>query len=295
VSIVFLAADEESTDAMAAPTLRSMPRFFPRIRGGSHDSAAVLDDLLDYHRDNPGVTEQTLGALRTAEGKTGYQLLAERVPPNATTVVDLGCGNGPLLRELRAPTIIGVDLCKEDLALCPANAKLLNVSGQTFGAHIEPGTVDAVLSHHAFYLMDPIEPVIASIARVLRPGGVFAFVTSCPRANEYEPFASMQRAFSANTKREHPTFRGWGDRRVWSEAGLHELLDRDFNPFTVDDFVLVADEPHEASADRLLRFYYSAELQSAAARDETRSAWLELMKPFGAISLPWAIVTTTRR
>lgn len=167
---------------MADPTLAAVATFFPRIRGGSRDAAAVLDDLLEYHRDNPAVTEHTLGALRTADGRTGYQLLAERVPEGARTVVDLGCGSGPLLRELRAPRVIGVDLCAEDLALCPPHAVRLHVSGQSFAEHLEPGSVDAVLSHHAFYLMDPIEPVVASIARVLRPGGVFAFVTSCPRA-----------------------------------------------------------------------------------------------------------------
>jgi SAM-dependent methyltransferase len=267
-----------------------MTEFFPRIREGAHDGAAVLADLLDYHDKNPGITEATLGALRTADGLTGYQLLAAYAE-GARSVVDLGCGNGPLIRELHAERIVGVDLCRGDLALIDGDVEKLAVSGQTFGEHLEPASIDAVLSHHAFYLMDPIEPVVASIARVLRPGGVFAFVTSSP--NPREPWTSMMRAFAAITKREHPSFRGWGDRRVWNEAGLHELLDRDFHPFSIREFVLVAEEPREQLVDRLLRFFYSAELQSPAARSETRAAWLELMSD--KLELPWAIVSCLRR
>jgi SAM-dependent methyltransferase len=267
-----------------------MSQFFPRIRRGSPDAAAVLADLVDYHGKNPGITEATLGALRTAEGRTGYQLLAEYAA-GARAVVDLGCGNGPLIRELTAERIVGVDLCASDLALVDRPVDLLAVSGQSFGDHLEAASFDAVLSHHAFYLMDPIEPVIQSIARVLRPGGVFAFVTSSP--NPREPWTSMMRAFGAITKRENPTFRGWGDRRVWTEAGLRELLDRDFHPFTVREFVLVGDEPRQQLVDRLMRFFYSAELQSDEARRETRAAWLELVS--GKLELPWAIVSCSRR
>ena len=274
--------------------------FFPRTRAGG-ERAGVLEDLVEYHRDNPGITEATLGALRTADGLTGYQLLAARVPVGAHTVVDLGCGNGPLLRELHQPRVIGVDACASELALAASHARhaeLLQVTGQAFGDRLEVASVDAVLSHHAFYLMEPIEPVVASIARVLRPHGLFAFVTSSPRGAEYEPWSSMMRAFSAITKREHPTFGGWGDRRVWTLDGLHELLDERFEGLVVEEFVLVARESPEALCDRLLRFLYSAELQSEAARAETRGAWLALLaRPGDAleVQLPYAIVSATRR
>lgn len=275
-----------------SPTVAPMATSFPRIRGGTADPAAVLADLLDYHRDNPGITERTLGALRTRDGLTGYQLLATYAK-GARTVVDLGCGNGPLIAELANERVIGVDLCASDLARIPRaeHVELLEVAGQSFGEHLAEASVDAVLSHHAFYLMDPIEPVVASIARVLRPGGTFAFVTSSPRT--VEPFSSMMAAFGAITRREHPTFRGWGDRRVWSEEGLHSLLDRDFELHPLHEFSLVGDEPREALVDRMLTFLYSAELQSPAARAETRARWLEIIEI--PLELPYAIVSATRR
>jgi len=257
----------------------------------------VLADLLDYHEQNPGVTEQTLGALTTRDGKTGYDLLVDRLPPDARSVVDLGCGNGPLLRRLLArplERVIGIDLCAKDLDLARADDPRLTLR-KTAGQSFDLRDVDAVLSHHAFYLMEPIEPVIANVARALRPGGTFAFVTSSPRAATFEPWASMMKAFAAITKREHPTFTGWGDRRVWSEDGLHALLDEHFRDLRIDDFVLVAREPSETLADRLLRFFYSAELQSEEGREETRRAWLEVLRGVTEVELPWAIVTMQRR
>ncbi|MBI2390783.1 MAG: class I SAM-dependent methyltransferase [Deltaproteobacteria bacterium] len=278
-----------------------MRPFFPRVRGGSRDAAAVLDDLVEYHRSNPGVTEATLGALTTRDGRTGYDLLAERVAAGAQAVLDLGCGNGPLLERLLTlplARVVGVDLCAAELALARARCgddprlELLEASGHAFDVR----DLDAVVSHHAFYLMEPIEAVIANVARALRPGGTFAWITSSPRAAEHPVFAALMTRFAAITRREHPTFGGWGDRRVWSEEGLRSLFSPElFTPFSIDDFVLVAREPSEALADRLLRFFYSAELQSDEGRAETRRAWLEVLDGRDRVELPWAMVTMRRR
>jgi hypothetical protein len=144
--------------------------------------------------------------------------------------------------------------------------------------------------------MDPIEPVIANIARALRPGGTFAWATSSPNGARYATWHALMTRFSAVTKREHPEFTGWGDRRVWSEEGLRALFSPDlFTPFTIEEFVLVTREPREALADRLLRFFYSAELQSEEGRRETRHAWREVLDGVTAVELPWAIVSMTRR
>lgn len=275
-----------------------MRPFFPRIRGGARDNSSVAQDLVEYHSQNPGVTEATLGALTTRNGSTGYDLLAARVPAGARSVLDLGCGNGPLLRRLLAlplERVIGIDVCRKDLELAHADdprLELLETPGQAFELH----ELDAVLSHHAFYLMEPIETVIANVARALRPGGTFAFVTSSPNDDDYEVWSTMMARFGAITKREHPTFTGWGDRRAWSDDGLRSLFSLDvFTPFTIDDFVLVAREPHEALVDRLLRFFYSAELQSDEGRAETRREWLSILAGTAEVELPWAVVSMQRR
>ena len=80
----------------------------------------LLADLVDLHAARAGVTEATLGAFRDASGATGYDLLAAAVPSDATRVLDLGGGNGPLLEVLAArrppfARIVGVDACAPEI------------------------------------------------------------------------------------------------------------------------------------------------------------------------------------
>jgi len=246
----------------------------------------VLADLIEFHTARPGITEATLGVCTTAEGKTGYDLLVERLPAGARNVLDLGCGNGPLLERLAARTprlerIYGVDLCASDLELARARVAdervvLLCEPGQALS--LSDGTVDAVLSHHAFYLMDPVEPALAEIARVLRPGGVFAFVSFGPGHGPPEPLETMMQRFGELTQRDNPHFKGWGDRRVFSSEGLDALLFRSgvgfAGPLHVEPFVLELVEPSQALVARLMGFFYSVELEKAETREELREAWL---------------------
>lgn len=268
-----------------------MARVFSRIRSANRRPTPeeVLADIVEYHRERPGITEATLGACTTADGRTGYDVLIEKVPATARSVLDLGCGNGPMLERLlaRRPGLeraVGVDLCSSDLELArqrlaDGRVELRCEPGQRLG--IETESVDAVLSHHAFYLMDPVEPVVRQIARVLRPGGVFAFVTSSPDGGHQQPFAEMMRRFSELTSAENPFFRGWGDPRVWTRSGLRSLFVESgagFDPtLEVRTFALELREPKEALCARLMGFFYSVELQSPETREQLRQLWLDAL------------------
>lgn len=210
-------------------------------------------------------------------------------------VLDLGCGNGPLIAALGGRGI-GVDACAPEIER--AQARLPEATFHVARAQalpIEDASVDSVLSHHAFYLFDPIEPVIAEIARVLRPGGTFAFATTSFRDREEFPvFSRLMRDFGENTKRDNPTFTGWGDARVWSKEGLAQLLSARFRPFTIEEHVLTIEEPPDALVERLARFFYSFELQSPASRAATRASWRETLAE-GRLDFPTAIVTASAR
>jgi len=273
--------------------------YFSGLRSGGRDH--VLAELRAYHEENPGVTEATLGGFTTRDGKTGYDLLVDHVPVDARVVLDLGCGNGPLLARLGArgvPRIVGIDVCTADLALARERGEfeLHAIEGQRFAEVVE-GPVDVVLSHHAFYLMEPIEPVIAQIRSVLRPGGTFAWVAWSQEP--IQPFASMMARFGEISREDAPAFRGWGDPRMWSDDGLAALFAGGFSPLVRHPFVLGIAEPTETLVDRLLRFFYTAELQSPAARDQTRRAWTEILKPterdgIAHLEFPSAILTAQR-
>lgn len=266
--------------------------LFPRLRGRVATKDEVLEDLVELHRARPGITEATLGGFRDAARRTGYDLLAAKAEG---VVLDLGCGNGPLTAAIRGHEVIGVDACGPEAELTRQRFPGMVVHearGQALP--LADASIDSVLSHHAFYLFDPIEPAIAEIARVLRPGGLFAFVTSSFRDPAESPlFAASMQAYSENTKKENPDFRGWGDRRVWSKDGLTELFSGAFEPYTIEEHTLAIEEPTPALVDRLARFFYSFELQSPALQAATRAAWTELLAD-GHLDFPTAIVSMRR-
>lgn len=95
---------------------------------------------------------------------------------NEIDVLDIGCGNGALLREL-APRIksgIGIDLSKDLLELARKNnASNLNLNfRQVTGPQLplEDQSVDLIISLLSFRYLD-WDPLMDEIKRVLRPGG----------------------------------------------------------------------------------------------------------------------------
>ena len=291
-------------------------RAFRRIRSsvGAPDGDAFLGDLIDFHSERPAVTEATLGALRTEDGRTGYDVLVDEVAAEAHDVLELGCGNGPLLQTLlraRADltSVIGVDACGPELDLARIRIHDSRLRLECTPAQSLPladASVDCVLSHHAFYLFVPIEPVIAEIGRVLRSGGRFSFVTTSFRPMDpTSVLAQLYARMNPRTSAEVPHFRGWGDRRVWSTAGLEELFFARGAPFVsplaIRELVVSIREPPQALCDRLMRFFYTVELQGPVAREELRADWIDVLSKNvdaagnARFDMPSACVTVTRR
>jgi SAM-dependent methyltransferase len=123
-------------------------------------------------------------------------LLAELVPLQGATVVDVGCGDGELVRWLagRGAQAIGVEVGEEPLARARAAQPVGGERYEQGGAQALPladASVDAAtfiqsLHHVPVELMDQ---ALAEVARVLRPGGA-AFVQE-PLA-EGEQFQVLQ-------------------------------------------------------------------------------------------------------
>jgi SAM-dependent methyltransferase len=158
--------------------------------------------LREFHAAKPGITQRVF-----ARGGT-YERLAERVPRGR--VLDLACGDGPLLKLL--DDAVGVDISLVDLQLAgqgvQARAQQLPFANRSF---------DAATCHLAFMLFDDIELVVAELARVLRPGAPFiALVGGGPTADGRDAF----HAYAERVSRS----RSFGDRRASSEAGWRELF-----------------------------------------------------------------------
>ena len=159
-----------------------------------------------------------------------------------------------------------------------------------------PERVDAVLSHHAFYLMQPPEPVVADLARAIRPGGLFAWTTTSARGGEHPLYIEMMTTMSAIAAESVPPFPGWGDRRQWTPAGRRELFaGSEWLPLEEKDFVLILREPPEAVVSRMMDFYYTA---WACDREKLRAAWLRILRAdsdgLAHFEWPWACVVARR-
>jgi demethylmenaquinone methyltransferase / 2-methoxy-6-polyprenyl-1,4-benzoquinol methylase len=94
------------------------------------------------------------------------------------TVVDLACGTGDLCRELRRAGLVpvGVDRSAGMLAAAGAAAPAPLVRGDALSLSLRSGAVDGVVCGFALRNFASLPPVFAECARVVRPGGVVAFL-----------------------------------------------------------------------------------------------------------------------
>lgn len=142
-------------------------------------------------------------------------LLAAWLPPNATQILELGCGTG----RLSGFATIATDASTESLAMArtrvpstrfaAADAERLPLPGATF---------DAVFAFHLLMHLEEsaIRTIFAEAARVLRPGGMLiADIVSKTRRNVTGNRRNVEHAWhgaTALTKREF--------ERMGHDAGL---------------------------------------------------------------------------
>jgi len=127
-----------------------------------------LTDTLDYH-----VPELLGSALR------------ETSPPAQMDILDLGCGTGLCGEQLRdlARRMVGVDLAPKMLELarrrgCYSELALAE-AGQYLAAQPQAG-FDLVFAADVLIYIGDIGQIVREAARVLRPGGRFAFSIEQP-------------------------------------------------------------------------------------------------------------------
>jgi SAM-dependent methyltransferase len=127
-------------------------------------------------------------------------LLADVERPDL--VVDLGCGTGLSTRYWadRARQVIGVDPSPDMLRQAEAATAARTVTYRRGFGHatgLLDGCADIITCCQSLHWMDP-EPTLAEIARVLRPGGVFA---ACDHDFPLVPHWEADQAFHAFTER----------------------------------------------------------------------------------------------
>lgn len=138
--------------------------------------------LADFHRERPGAVAAVLSRSMAGE-ESPYRWLARAVSADATVVLDVASGSGPMSRELARPgrMVVGLDLSAQELALAAERGPGPWIRGDALSLPFAEGSVQAVTSSMGLVVATPLERVIAEISRVLQPGGVLAAIAPALR------------------------------------------------------------------------------------------------------------------
>ena len=141
-------------------------------------------------------------------------------------VVDLGCGTGLSTAPWaeRAEHVVGIEPLPEMLELArrrvtAPNAELIQAFGHETG--LPDACADVVVCVQSFHWMDP-EPALEEVARILRPGGVFAAVDYDGPASldwEVEQAAIRFREQARRLRDELDVHVGADEARFWPKEG----------------------------------------------------------------------------
>lgn len=137
--------------------------------------SAWLEYLERFHRERPGVAAEVLGRCE-AGGDSPHTWLARSVSASSTRVLDIGCGAGPMSRELarEGRTVIGLDLSENELDEARRLGPGPWVRADALHLPLADGSVDAVVSSMALAVIEDTSTLLDEVNRVLRLGGMFA-------------------------------------------------------------------------------------------------------------------------
>lgn len=141
------------------------------------------DTYLDvFHTENAGITDEVLS--RAVNGHhTPYRWLARTVSARAGVVLDLACGAGGMSRELERPgrMVVGLDISAAELEVAARRSPGPFVRGDALALPFADESLDAVVSSMGMVIIQPTSRLLAEVARVLRPGGMLAFIAPTVR------------------------------------------------------------------------------------------------------------------
>lgn len=161
--------------------------------------AAYVRGLFDEYAER--FDEELVATLHYRGHEQVCAPLASLHPRAFESALDLGCGSGlagPLLRPL-ARRLAGVDLSSRMIERAAATGLYdeLLVADLVAALRAMPARHDLVVACDVFIYLGRLEPVFAAVARVLAPGGVFAFTVEAGEAEAgYDLLPTLRYAHS---------------------------------------------------------------------------------------------------
>lgn len=260
-----------------------------RVLDGETPTPVHLRDYyVAFHADRECATERLLSRLHTVDGMTSYGRLSAVVcASGAREVLDVGCGDGALLRELLKAEpglrVSGIDLSAREIERArvrlPADAVGDLIQGDATAIPFADRSFDAVTSHMVFMLIPEIESALREARRVLRPGGTLAFLVGLPQteATRHAEFLGLLMGW---IRELHPRFTpiNPADPRVWTHDGIRDLLRAGgfTGSYQFKDFYVESEIGATALWDVLVQRYYVGSLtEEEAALVRARAlSWL---------------------
>jgi SAM-dependent methyltransferase len=154
--------------------------------------------------------------------ETLQRLIAERRPES---LVDLGCGNGQLLREVAGHhpriTLMGLDLSASQIEANRHAHPGIAWTVADLSNPLPPGTgikgrFDVVVAAEIIEHMGDAEALLANALRLVRPGGRLLLSTQSGPVGETERRVGHIRHFTAAEMRALLERSGWTPVRVWN-------------------------------------------------------------------------------
>jgi SAM-dependent methyltransferase len=236
--------------------------------------------LREWHAQYPGMASVAFWYGRIAgDGRSTYELLVDDVAalPQRETAIDLACGDGYLLallaKRLPSSPIVGIDMTPEELELARRRELPQNVSLVTGSAEALPladASADAIVCHMAFMLFDDAPRVVDELARVIRPGGIFAAVLG-PGRGSSELLARFGAFLHEAEAAESLAPLRVGDPATFAEDSLRALFANDaWSDVRLHEARAIFDGPDEQVQATLLSMYDVARLSDEGRAELAR-------------------------
>jgi SAM-dependent methyltransferase len=143
------------------------------------------EHLIAFHGHFENVTCGPMSVMRSDAGETSYQVLARRaheLAPGAGAVLDIGCGEGLLLRKLRRlygerTELAGIDLSEAEIGRARAMLDHATfICGDARTTDLGTERFDMIVSHLTFMIAAQPNRILQRARRALRTGGVMIAV-----------------------------------------------------------------------------------------------------------------------
>lgn len=262
----------------------------------------VEAELRAFHARRAGESDRVFGPSVGPDGRSSYTWIVDDLAGTElgavassgrgrVRVLDVGCGDGAVGRRLlerwgEGIALTGLDMSAHELAEARRRVRGSFVEGRAQAMPFADAAFDAVVSHMALMLMLPIEPVIAELTRVLRPGGRLSVVVGGkpgPRGVVQAGFFDALRSAQTDADR---AFR-WGDGRTRDEDGWRGLLGSAFTGLVVTPFQLALDVPTERLLGFLETAYYPVDRLGPEPRAHLFRDVSALLAAHGDAPVPW--------